>query len=136
MSTRGLPQWSRRSMLLGVTGGLAVGYGAVVGLGATQGCVPDDGEMATAERMGMVSLGATYLAQAAADERAALFAMAARPPAIVAELAATMSAQAEAEFGEGTTVSCDGWVLARGEARACALIALQHARWNGIAPLG
>jgi hypothetical protein len=125
----------RRTMLLGgasVAGACAAGYGAIVAAGATRRCAADDALAALSRHAAMASLGARYLVQASALERAELFDIAQGPVAVVAEFAALMAAQAEADFENGNLISCDGWVLARGEARSCALIALAYARSNQI----
>jgi hypothetical protein len=42
----------------------------------------------------------------------------------------TAGFQAQEEFKSGETVLCDGWVLAKSEARLCAMIAIRAQRLN------
>ena len=125
----------RRTLLLGgagVAGACAAGYGAVLAAGSAQACVVDEERAALSERTAIAGLGMRYLAQASAPERAELQDMAQGPVTAVAETAALMAAQAQADFEQGNVVDCAGWLLARGEARACALIALAYARSNAF----
>ena len=118
---------NRRMLLLGgagIAGACAVGYGATMAVGAAQGCETDETQAALSERAAIAGLGVRYLVQASAWERAELLEIAQRPMAVVTKHAALLAAQAQADFEKGNVVSCDGWVLARGEARSCALVAL------------
>lgn len=121
----------RRTILLGsasIAGAYAVGYSALLAIGTTQDCVADETQAALAQRAALANLGASYLAQASAGERAELFDIAQKPLTTVARFAGLMAAHAQEDFENGNVVSCDGWILARGEARSCALVALVHAR--------
>lgn len=125
----------RRTLLLGgagVAGACVLGYGGTVAAGSTQGCVGDEERAALSERSAIASLGMHYLAQASVLEQAELTGIAEGPVAAVAEIAAGMAARAAEEFEAGDVVDCAGWVLARGEARASALIALAYARSNAL----
>ena len=42
----------------------------------------------------------------------------------------TLVCRAQSEFTRGETVSCDGWVLAKSEARLCAVVAISARRPN------
>lgn len=126
---------NRRTVLLGsagIAGACAVGYSAILAAGATQACAAEDTEAALSQHVAMVGLGASYLRQATAWERAELLDMARKPAATVLRLAAVMAARAPVDFENGNVANCDGWVLARGEARSCALIALAGAGSNEI----
>lgn len=125
----------RRTLLLGgagVAGACVLGYGGTVAAGSIQGCAGDEERAALAERSAIASLGLHYLTQASPLERAELTDMAQGPVAAVAETAAGMAARAGEDFEAGDVVDCAGWVLARGEARASALIALAYARTNTL----
>jgi hypothetical protein len=118
---------NRRMLLLGsagVVGAGVVGYGGIFGAGALRRCAGDDAHAALSQRKALVRLGTKYLAQAPALERAELREIAQGPVAVVLESAALMTGQAQQDFETGNVISCDGWVLARGEARSCALVAL------------
>lgn len=125
----------RRTLLFGgagVAGVCVAGYGGVLATGSAQACAVDEARAALSERTAIAGLGMRYLAQASALERAELLDMAQGPVAAVAETAAAMAARAQEDFEQGNVIDCAGWVLARGEARSCALIALAYARSNAF----
>ena len=129
----------RRTLLLGGGAALATGYGAIMAAGATQGCMKEGGEMALSESAQLASLGMAYLALASAPERVGLAELARRPAEVIARYAALLSARAQEDFAADDVVTCDGWVITRGEARACALVALSQRTGDGglaIFPMG
>jgi len=124
----------RRTLLMSgvaMLGVSALGYGAVLTLGALQFC-PTQGTLSGVEtplaRIGDVylrgtasPLEATQLREVAASISSHLTGGASDGLGReVAKLAASISR----DFEVGDVVSCDGWVLSRSEARICALIAL------------
>ena len=133
-----MKRMNRRTILLGgagIAGAGLVGYGGILAAGSMQACVADETLAALSRQTAIASLGARYLVQAPALERAELLDIAQRPAAAVVELAGLMAARAKTDFESGDVVSCDGWVLARGEARACALISLTCEPPNDTQPL-
>jgi len=129
---------NRRTILLGgagIAGAGVVGYGGILAAGSMQACVADETLAALSRQTAIASLGARYLVQAPALERAELLDIARGPVASVVEYAGLMAARAKTDFESGNVVSCDGWVLARGEARACALISLTCEPPNDTQPL-
>lgn len=78
---------------------------------------------------GAAAVGRRYLAlypeDADADRLTSILFDRAVPPGASADaLRATLSRRRQRDFAEGETVVVDGWLLARSEARACALSAL------------
>ena len=129
---------NRRTIFLGgagIAGAGVVGYGGILAAGSMQACEADETLAALSRQTAIASLGARYLVQATALERAELLDIAHGPVAGIVEFAGLMASRAKTDFERGDVVSCDGWVLARGEARACALIALAGDRTNETQPL-
>jgi hypothetical protein len=127
---------NRRMMLLtggGVAGALGLLYGGAIGAGAMQSCgVPEGQSFAAMDENALARIGQHYLQGAEAGETNALRAQlydlmredGAQAPAAVRAAALQMTSAAQADFEADNIVYCDGWALARSEARACALIAL------------
>lgn len=122
----------RRGVMFGIAATLALG--ALPGMSwLRRGSAPKTlaeaifSDLETARRVGM-----SYLAQAARECDAAV--LAAELPAGCAvaptsrqafdELRQTIDAQRQRDFAAGDTVIIDGWILARTEARLCALTVL------------
>jgi hypothetical protein len=129
---------NRRSILkVGATilGAGSVGYGGLLLTGASRAC---EGQGVTGPGHGeaLAHVGESYLRNvASAGERAELTAMleevARNPEGDLAEtiwqVATRLAGSSKQDFRKGDTVKCDGWILARGEGRACALLALAKA---------
>lgn len=120
--------WSGASVL----GAAGAGYGAAVAAGAIKTCSsasrPVDGVTQS-----LMKIGEHYLrAVATPSERTRLRAHAARRAGDPAHRQLATSGRivnpspdtVQADFRSGNVVSCDGWILARSEAEACALLAL------------
>ncbi|MBL8537174.1 MAG: hypothetical protein JNM59_07190 [Hyphomonadaceae bacterium] len=121
----------RRKLILSGAAGAGLGvaaYGAIVAAGAVPAC-PTEDPLAQPADAALLRIGARYLATAAgAAEKQRLSALAecllAHGPVTLNAATASLSAAAPEDFAKGEVVLCDGWVLARNEARACALLTL------------
>jgi hypothetical protein len=119
-----------------VTGSL---YAAAIGRGALKACGTD--EVHFSDLRPLIRIGEAYLDEIGTSEelRTLHNELLANPPAPSADLAGAIQRrflavrdQAQEEFQRGETVSCDGWVLARSEARLCAVAAVSIRRSQGI----
>jgi hypothetical protein len=136
-----LKRFDRRTLVLagaGVAGAGAALYGGTISAGALKPC-PPPGTWAAAETS-LARIGQVFLREAAtADERARLARLAESiaagaehaQEALLREATAALAAAPSEDFARGDVVSCAGWVLARGEAMACALVALT-CRTDGV----
>jgi len=133
----------RREILI-VGGAAAVGvaaYGVAVMVGVTRRC----SEFATAPEAAALAarrIGSAYLRihPEEASEADILAALAGRPVLMralsaVPDTAAVfriMDDVVRADFAAGEIVKCHGWILAKSEARACALFALRGRKLLGV----
>jgi hypothetical protein len=127
---------NRRMMLLsgaGVVGAVGVVYGGAIGAGAMKTCqAPQAHSLTSLDERSLGRIGQHYLHAADAGETGALRAKlydlmranGVEAPAALRAAAMQMASAAQADFEADDIVYCDGWALARSEARACALIAL------------
>jgi len=134
-----LKRFDRRTLVLAGAGAAGAGaaiYGGTMSAGALKPC-PAPGTLSGAEAS-LARIGESFLHESATtDERARLVRMARSIGAVASasehgevlrEAAAALAAHPEEDFARGDVVSCGGWVLARGEAMACALVALTRPR--------
>jgi hypothetical protein len=119
------------SCLAGVPG-LPLMLHSGFGFGAGEGCEPSAATLRwlVADARGARLLGASYRAHFPAEDHPGVLGALIRSslgmgrrgaPLNRAELLALVDARVRAEFGAGDIVRVDGWVLARTEARLCAL---------------
>jgi hypothetical protein len=139
-----LERINRRTLVLAGAGAAGAGaaiYGGAISAGALKPC-PAPGALAGAGDA-LARIGDAFLSEAAtADEHARLTRLAQTVNAaphdqrddMLAQTAAALAASPEEDFARGDIVSCAGWVLARGEAMACALVALARPS-SGLPPL-
>lgn len=125
----------RRTVLkLGVAtlGAGTLGYGVLMLAGASRSCA-GTGLPGFETRAALAHVGENYLRNvASSQERTELAAVLRRiirdtkgDLAVALWVGATrLAGSSKDDFSSGNTVICDGWVLARGEARSCALLAL------------
>jgi hypothetical protein len=121
---------SSRRVFIGGAAVAAAGsfYLAGVGLGVLKGCHQEDVGLALSDLQSIVRIGNSYLNEHESNvlEETLADEMDAKPAAIVAAVKRrllAMDRQSRDEFARYDTVICDGWVLARSEARLCAAIA-------------
>lgn len=129
----------RRTVLLSgltVLGAGPLGYGAALLAGAAKSC-PASNALADLAAPAIRKIGEIYLrtGTSPAEERrlrqsAGRLARASGAGASerLMQAAAVLAASSPQDFAAGDVVFCDGWMLARSEARACALIALGMTR--------
>lgn len=125
----------RRSLLkVGATmiGASALGYGGLILGGAVKSC--GDGRLPGVDASeSLANIGRTYLQHVATPKeitelRQLLYAVANDAGDSLANqiwyAAVELAGSSTEDFRTGNTVVCEQWVLARGEARSCALLAL------------
>jgi hypothetical protein len=114
-------------------------YAAAIGRGALKACGVD--EVHFVDLQPLIRIGDAYLDEiATSGELRALhnelLADHLMPSADLADAIQrrflAVRDQAQEEFQRGETVSCDGWILARSEARLCAVAAVSIRRSQGI----
>src|SRR5690349_19667487 len=117
--------WSRRVFIGGIIGTMASAYAVAIGRGALKPCGSDELDVPLAALQPFIRVGETYLrdlivsAEATLnDELSLLQSMAApRLDEAAQQRLAAVECTSEREFERGDTVTCDGWVLSRSEAR-------------------
>jgi hypothetical protein len=126
----------RRRILIasGVTTAGVAAYGAMTIVGVVRRCREFDNRSET-PALAAERIGRAYLRVHPEEKsEAALFAAAAGRPGLVRALSAVpdtvavfriMDEVVRADFEAGEIVNCSGWILAKSEARACALFALR-----------
>jgi len=124
----------RRLFVGGVVGTAASLYAAAVGRGALKSCGIDEVDVGLADLRPFIRIGDAYLEELAnSGELSTLHdELLNGRPMRSARLAGAIQRQllaagreVQEEFQRGETVSCDGWVLARSEARLCAVAAIR-----------
>jgi hypothetical protein len=123
----------RRLFIGGIALAAASLYVAAVGRGARKTCGVEDVDVSALDLQPLIRIGHAYLEEVArsgnsrtlrkdvlADGPLTLGSIAGAVPH---DLLALVSGAHE-EFERGETVSCDGWVLSKSEARFCAMIAI------------
>jgi hypothetical protein len=131
--------WNRRLFIGGAAGvTLASFYLAAVARGALKACNYEDGDsVLSSDLQSLIRIGNSYLNEL--TENGELDALGevlldetqTRSAKIVHTFQrplSTISRQVRDEFARGETVICDGWVLAKSEARFCAMIAARAGR--------
>jgi hypothetical protein len=126
-------KWHRRGIL--ITGGVVAAgmaaYGAAGVIGVARRC-SEFGAAADVARIGLAYLrvhpeeASEIRLLAAAASRSAL-ARALNTGPDIAAVFGMMNELVRADFAAGEIVNCSGWILAKSEARACALFALRAA---------
>ena len=126
---------STRRFFIGGAAVAAAGsfYLAAVGRGVLKACHQEDVELALSDLQSLIRIGNSYLNGHEADtlDEAFVDETDAKPAAIVRAVKRhllAMDRQVRDEFARYDTVTCDGWVLARSEARLCAAIAVRIGR--------
>jgi hypothetical protein len=119
----------RRLLAGGVAVALASLYVSAIGRGVNKACGVIDGDVGALDLQPLIRIGRIYLEEltksrsAKASRKDLLADLLAADNLLEIELHAMMGKVHE-EFGRGETVTCDGWVLSKSEARLCAVIAL------------
>jgi len=113
-------------------------YMAAVGRGALKACNHEDVEGGlSSDLQSLIRIGNSYLNEHAKNDnldsldKVLLDEIETRPANFVDAVQRRLSAidhQIRDEFAHFETVICDGWVLAKSEARLCGMIATQHLR--------
>ncbi len=131
MKKRGFDR-KRRLFFVGVVATAGSLYAAAVGRGALKACGIDELGVSLADLQPLIRIGEVYLQESAnSEELSAWYGdwLNKRPKKSPGLARATrgqllaVKCRAQSEFQRGETVTCDGWLLARSEARLCALIA-------------
>ena len=122
--------WNRRIFIGGAAGAVAASfYLAAVARGALKACNYDDVDaVLSSDLQSLIRIGNSYLNEH--TENGELDTLDDEVDARLAEIVHTVqrrllaiNSQVRDEFARCETVICDGWVLAKSEARLCAMIA-------------
>jgi len=121
----------------GVVAAAALLYTAAVGRGALKACGIEQVDVDLADLQPLIRIGNVYLDEVVeSGEISTLYEelldyrhiRSAGIASAVQRHSLAVDRQAQEEFRRGETVSCDGWVLAKSEARLCAMIAVSARR--------
>ena len=121
----------------GVVAAAALLYTAAVGRGALKACGVKQVDVDQADLQALIRIGNAYLGEMVkSGEISTLYQellddrhiRSAGIASSVQDRLVVVDRQAQEEFQRGETVSCDGWVLAKSEARLCAMIAISARR--------
>lgn len=125
----------RRLFVGGMIATAASLYAAAIGRGALKACGVEEANVGLADLRSLIRIGCAYLDEAATrKEESTLHAKLPDERHVrSADLAANIQrhilgaeGRTQEEFQRGDTVLCDGWVLAKSEARICALVAISY----------
>lgn len=128
-----------RRLFVGAVAMMGTLYAAAIGRGALKACGVD--EVHFVDLRPLIRIGEAYLDEIATSEELRVLhnELPSDRPMPSADLADAIQRQflaaqhqAQEEFQRGETVSCDGWILARSEARLCAVAAVSVRRSKGI----
>lgn len=122
----------------GIAAAALLAYAAAIGRGAAKACGPDAEQAALdiAALHSLIRIGEAYLqadadsAEIAALREEWLETVNANAPGAsrIERRIAVLDRKAVEEFERGETVLCDGWLIARCEARFCAMLAISARR--------